>query len=531
MERVNILHLSDAHITSHRSVDQKIVLTALFKDLEQIRDSDLAPDYVVFSGDLVNNPDEPDAYNHLIGELLFPLLDATRVDLDNFIFVAGNHDVSRAACGRFPLELEALGAKLGNHEYFNELYAKNGFPELIMDKFASYTAFIQSLSASCASKADIFCSVWDYPSAQLTFVVLNSSLLSLASLSGVEQGRLCFPDVAANKAFIAVNPERLIISVQHHPLTWFQDGSASELQKTILNKSTLHLFGHLHEAVPHIISSPLGTTALIQAPSLFFSRNYLNGYSIISMAPDRSRIAATFLTYFETRRAFGIGENVAADGIFYPDGPSRNYWNNQPLRINLRKFRRWLTEHALIEKIDFYNETTVFRQLSEIFVFPPITRIDVKKTKDEHTPGDPFLYTKVSHEQLLDTETNLLIFCPPEHGQSSLAKTFALNHILRSATVKIPRLPLIVDCAHLRKYDASLMGLIKAQAPDLILLGKSLNVILEEGLALIIFENVNPVDREQRDIICSFINKFNKGQFVIFVRSEFSGSVDTLLDI
>ena len=86
---------------------------------------------------------------------------------------------------------------------------------------------------------------------------------------------------------------------------------------------------------------------LVQAPSLFSTRNYLNGYCVISLAPDRSRVQAMFRTYFENRRAFGPGENVVARGLFYPNDESKTYWSDQPLGINLRKYRRWLTEVAL----------------------------------------------------------------------------------------------------------------------------------------------------------------------------------------
>jgi predicted MPP superfamily phosphohydrolase len=257
MERINVLHLSDAHISKRRLVDQQIVLTALFDDLARLCDSDLAPHYVVISGDLVDDPDEPDSYNRFVEELLFPLLDVTSIDLDNFIFTPGNHDVSRAICQRFPLELEAIGKRLGDHEYFNELYESHRFPQLVQEKFSAYTSFIRSLSSTHASKDNLFYNVWDYPTNGIAFVVLNSSLLSLASLAGPEHGRLSFPDLAANKALLVPEAGALVVSVQHHPLAWLEDASAIELQRAITHKSAMHLYGHLHEAIPTTLSSTL----------------------------------------------------------------------------------------------------------------------------------------------------------------------------------------------------------------------------------------------------------------------------------
>jgi predicted MPP superfamily phosphohydrolase len=377
MERINVLYLSDAHITKHHAIDQRIVLDALVKDLKQICDSDLAPQYVVFSGDLVNDPDEPDAYDHFIEELLFPLSETISVNLDNFIFSSGNHDVSRRVCNASPMERDAIITHLGDHAYVNNLYLDNSIPRLIPEKVSAYTSFVKSLSAIQGRRTNPFFNVWDYPSTKLSFVALNTSALSVASLGGDEQGRLIFPDLALNAAFGEVPTNHFTISLAHHPISWFKDESAAELRTTINHKSRIHLYGHLHEPEPATLNSGLGSTTFVQAPSVFSSRKYLNGYCLVSLSPDRSRVAVTFRTYFDKQRAFGVGENVAPHGLFFPNPESRFYWTNQPLRINLKKYTRWLTEVALVEKLDFFNETTTDKRLSEVFVCPPLRRIEL----------------------------------------------------------------------------------------------------------------------------------------------------------
>ncbi len=531
MERTNILYLSDAHITRLRATDQQIVLDALTEDLKRVCDSDLAPHYVVFSGDLVDDPDEDNAYDYFMEAFLVPVFDVTSVDLDNFIFSSGNHDVSRAICKDRQLETDMIANKFGDHKYFNDLFSSGKISELINQKVSAYSQFLKSVSAAQGAKIDPFFNVWDFVASNLTFVSLNSSALSIASLGGSEQGRLTFPDLAANKAFAQVPKDRHVISVLHHPLSWFQDDSATELHKTINHKSKLHLFGHLHNAIPVTVTSPLGSTVFVQAPSLFSSRNYPNGYCIISLAPDRDKMALTFKTYFDNQRSFRPGENVAPDGIFYANPESKVYWTNQPLRINLKKYRRWLTEFALVEKLEYLNETTTGKKLSEVFVCPPLSRIEPATKENQAASTEPFSHTRVQFDRVVESTGNTLVFCPLEHGQTSFAKQIALNYFLRSATAETPRLPLIVDCANLRNYVASLIGLLKAQAPDLISLGKSLEVILGEGLALIIFENVSPTNKEQNDFIRKTMENFSRSQFVILIKSTFNGKIDALLEL
>ena len=389
---------------------------------------------------------------------------------------------------------------------------------------------MRSLSARQAERADPFYNVWDYPNSKISFVALNTSALSIASLGGNEQGRLVFPDLAVNKAFQNVNGERFVISLAHHPLSWFQDESATEMRTTIAHKSKLHLYGHLHDPEPMTVRSSLGTTTFVQASSLFSNRKYLNGYCSISLSPDQQHVAVAYRTYYDKRRAFAPAENVAPKGLFFANSESEAYWTNQPLGINLKKYRRWLTEVALVEKVEFFNETTVGKKLSDVFVCPPLHRIEIAK-KDEDLTNDPFTYKKVTLDALLAIEGNVLIFCPLEHGQSSFAKQMALNYLLKTPQFALPRLPLILDCASLRSYPASFVGMLKAQAPDLTSLQKRLETILEEGLAFIILENVTASNTDQNDFIRTMMERYRKNKFLIIIRSSFSGKLDSLIEL
>src|SRR5262249_7062654 len=152
---------------------------------------------------------------------------------------------------------------------------------------------------------------------------------------------------------------------------------------------------------------------------------------------------------------------------FFPNNESASYWMDQPLQINLKRFRRWLSEHALVDKIDEYNKTTVEKKLSDVFVCPPLVRLELKKSEDQAT-SEPFTSTNVSYDRVFEEDGNIAIFFAPEHGQSSFVRYTALQFLSRNAELRLPRLPLIVDCAYLRNYEASLLGLLKADAPDLI---------------------------------------------------------------
>jgi hypothetical protein len=85
----------------------------------------------------------------------------------------------------------------------------------------------------------------------------------------------------------------------------------------------------------------------------------------------------------------------------------------------------------------------------------------------------------VGYDRVFEDKGNIVLFCAPEHGQSSLVRYTALQFLLRNAELEVPRLPLIVDCNYLRNYEAFLFNLLKGDAPELVSLGKRLEVILQ----------------------------------------------------
>ena len=94
---VNIAHLTDLHFTRRDGYNQSVVIDALTTDLKCLADRRLAPDVIVFSGDLVQDPDEADVYLRLLDDVILPVLTAANCAESRLIVTPGNHDVHRSA--------------------------------------------------------------------------------------------------------------------------------------------------------------------------------------------------------------------------------------------------------------------------------------------------------------------------------------------------------------------------------------------------------------------------------------------------
>src|SRR5262245_14864166 len=113
--KMRILHLTDLHYTSNQPF-QRALIEALLKDIEQqVRDGFLA-NFIVFSGDLVHDPDEEKVYEAFEANFLRPLLGAAKLTEKNVIFCPGNHDVSRRAIQDWPIQRDQLKAAMAGDQ-------------------------------------------------------------------------------------------------------------------------------------------------------------------------------------------------------------------------------------------------------------------------------------------------------------------------------------------------------------------------------------------------------------------------------
>ena len=112
------LHLSDFHFEPEDTWDQRAILRALLRRLEELKGEGLAPDLVFLTGDFANRG----AWKEFEEALRFCDKLAETLELDpehSFFVVPGNHDVDRSAIG--PMDGPMLHA-LSSQEEVEKLF-------------------------------------------------------------------------------------------------------------------------------------------------------------------------------------------------------------------------------------------------------------------------------------------------------------------------------------------------------------------------------------------------------------------------
>ena len=102
-----VLHLSDLHFSAKWDFKQNPVIQAFLKDVSSVDTIGRRPNLIIFSGDIVNNPDENDVYINLI-EFIDATMKSTGLSERQIVFCPGNHDVSFAALKHLALEYDLI---------------------------------------------------------------------------------------------------------------------------------------------------------------------------------------------------------------------------------------------------------------------------------------------------------------------------------------------------------------------------------------------------------------------------------------
>jgi hypothetical protein len=263
---------------------------------------------------------------------------------------------------------------------------------------------------------------------------------------GREQSRLSIPFNPIFQTQNELAKDRFVISLMHHPLSWFTDSASRDLARSIGDMASIHLFGHLHEPEPEHRVSAAGQTTYLQAPALFTDRKRPNGYCAIFLASDPLHRKFEYRTYFDGPRRFGAGENVIpGGGIFYPNADSEEYWRRFPRAISERKFRAWLGGRALTDLVARTSDPITRKAIYDYFVAPPLVQIDLTKTEMDEIRSEK----RASLSDIMESDRNILFSGPPEHGHTTLAYNIAYELLSNAKAGPKPRFPLYVNVDHI----------------------------------------------------------------------------------
>jgi predicted MPP superfamily phosphohydrolase len=295
------LHFSDLHASTKESFGRGRVLAALWDDLKGQMDSGLAPDFVLFSGDIADSG-EGDQYKIAAEKFFLPLVEVTGVDLSRILVVPGNHDcdwdLSRRL--RYP----------GATDFDSEIIDTLSDPDLrrmYLAPMAAYEEFRSRLHGGPGGDAAATPASphrFEIRGLRLGVVCLNSSWLSgplvnkpTRTGSADQAGEIAIGECQLTNGLAALGDTDLAIALVHHPLDWLHPSDQRAIE-TVLSKHFRFLFcGHLHGSRVGVNMSAGGGFIHIQAGCLYETRTYPNAYSVGHYSVDTGEVVLSLRRY------------------------------------------------------------------------------------------------------------------------------------------------------------------------------------------------------------------------------------------
>jgi|GEM_PF-4095162 len=507
----SVLHLSDLHFSNKHAAQSNLIRDAFWNDLNTIIQDYGKPNAVVFSGDIVNNPDEEDVYLHAIDNFFDPLAEKTGVKTSNFIFCPGNHDVSRGQLKKHSLLINGLRSEANDTTALNSRYIAKELDNFARDVSTGFFDFCEFLGAKWHNP---FFKIYDVGDAK--FIAINMAFSCSIEGSAADRGKLVFPVAALEEALSENGSGQFFGLVGHFAIDEMNEAHARAIRPIAQASASYHFFGHVHNAQPTARMGAGSRLIEIQSGALYAANDYFKGYSLLEVEETNAR--ARFRTYFDGRREFDEATNVSAGGLFYPDEKSRSYWMSRRLGYTKEQLAAYLKLDVLPQLEKDYEETLSKQPLTEVFVCPTFGEPVLAANDDAADTKDVLR----GEEDVKETDDHVCCHFPDETGATSFLRYISLEMARVPNEFAVPRIPVYIDVRETKPYPAAVLKSIKSGLPDSEHQQFGWKAREFDHPFLVLVDNYNPNQDEHLTWLQATYKLLPKARFIICAKSPFA---------
>lgn len=512
---IEILHLSDLHLSSNSLTDFSIVRTALIKRLEaEVRDRG-APDVVVFSGDIVQAGSALSEFELAKAEFIDPVLIAAQVSQDRFLIVPGNHDIDREVVRSEP-ELESglklnLADRAALNRFIDKSKSKSAFH---FARLANYYDFIsKNKFAPILAESPFFTThTFLLKDIKIGFSCLNTAWRTTGEPDDVDYGQLLIGEHTIRGSLQSLQDCDVRVAVFHHPLKCLKSFDQSDCKSLLIKEFDLLMTGHCHEQRPELVITTSGRALISEAGALYVSREYFNGFCWIAISKREGTAEFQAWRYEDdnSRNTFEPATNIAAGGRFVvrlnTDEEIERFLG---VEAACRALKPILEELANEQMLSHFTETAAPKMFAELYVPAHL------KDTSQYARSTDGKVKEITEDQILASSAPYVIYGPRESGKT----TFALRLCLR-AIEECVRIPLYVDVAKIKAGTTYIDREIKRFA-GAAFASFDYSADLNNGNLLIVFDNfaipqLNPQSRQRKiEMVQDFIRSNPNNRYVL----------------
>lgn len=520
MQDLTILHISDLHMEEKKQVDIRIVLNALFADLEKLKaEEGLKIDFVCFTGDLIKAGEDADSQLSLaLNKFIDPLLELLKLNYSQFFIIPGNHDVDRKKVDSI---LEGgLQLHLSSRDKVNAFLDH----ELASMHIARLDAFYQfrdiHFSGDAKKVGLALIHKRQHGNARIGFACLDSAWRSSGDKDKLQ---LIVGERQVDLAFESLTDCDVKIALLHHPLSWLAEHDQRAV-RDVLWKFDVVLTGHEHDLEEHEMIVDGNTTMYCACGSLFSGRGPFNGYSIIRTSALSKTGTIFAREYFDgRRRAFGAAERLFEQGkkdFSLKQGNSTIDRVRQYTNCLSERMGEYIGETLMSQMVD----DTAPKGIDGVYI-PPSLSTTSEYTK-ERMQGDD---STRNLDNILSHKKNFVFIGKKEIGKTTMLHYIALKQVRNYSTGEAA--PFLIDAGQFGKSKApiihAMMNYVHEASKKKFHLGQNeMEQMLSEGVCMLLFDNVEVYNSGQVKIIKEFVEKYPNNQFVFVVNENIFNAIE-----
>lgn len=525
-----IIHISDLHIDV-ADYDNDRVFKAFIKDIKKL---DLDRGVIAVSGDITSKGNYSENQILEIKKRL-SLIKETLPDSFEFIFAPGNHDIN----------LKKLSSAVKNfipsiqhdsNQYLEDL--KNPENSFYTKHLDDYYELVSGFDSTTRIPTQLHTTkILFLDNLKIGFASINSAWAA-GGKGESDYGNVLIAERQLDLAKDELADCDLKIVVMHHTFDWISLKEKQLIQNSFSRNFDLLLCGHNHNHQMTNTTSQIGNIIINNTGCLYQSRDYFNGYSILTIDFDTNneveKVKIESREYYMQRDEFDVSTRFSHNGI-QEIGLKKNSNVSTPLipisiyeRLNNNASKKLLTTSSSIAP----------KNIAEIFVEPPLARVDEKTLysgSEIKLEPDEIEKKLIKLDELAKTKGNIVFLGKKESGKTTLLDFLATHKFLEFHNSAI--IGLVVDLSIIKRSsetdvnENSILNYIVSKHFDSELSKKQLIDILENGRMLICFDNLNIKSPKDRKSIEKFVEKYKKCRFICGIQEDINNEISIVIPV
>lgn len=432
---MNILHISDFHYCEDNLIYERVISAII----DSIKRENIPLDCVIFTGDLVYYGNRVDDYAKAKEVLFDRFVSELGISKENIIFCEGNHDIDRGKI--YPTAENSFNTIYDSNEAINKLYNEKNqsFKDSLLPS-ENYTTFEREYYSS--SKKDELTPLYSihfrvFNDETYGFVCMNSAWLSAIDKKGKkDRGNLLYPTEALKDAIARIKQVKCRrVLLVHHPLHFFREYNATEIERLVFNNFDLMFSGHVHKSYSNTGHDGANGLYMHIAKASLSHDESLQGCSVVSLKDyEDNEVAVREITYIPDSNECHVSSPFVHT---IPAGEDK---------IKAIKFRNTIADryHQELDnahKLLLLDDDGVSTEFLSLFAFPQL------RTRSDDAIGGQEISDVLTEEALLSSSDNYLFLGRDKCGKTTLLRWIQISLLKGYSRYQV--IPFYANCKEL----------------------------------------------------------------------------------